>query len=316
MHKPAFVLVGMLIGGLLVGVVVPPAEQLRSWALAGLFVQTLIAVGALAEPHAARSQRWALRMVVVHHLAASAPLLLVGLLAGLDTPLGAGSFLLGAVPPAAGLPSYAASCGAHVRPMIRFCLLTYAVGVVLTPVLVLAGFGSGGRLGVLVLTLSVGLVLPAILGTVGRPWLVRVPRTLSFAVVSVGILVVMLGLGSDFRAAIEVGLDTPTFLVLAAAVGVGRCMLGAAVGLALAPPGTRLESIMAGGYKNVVLAAVIAFPAGGPLAMLPALFSLFAEAALLTGLSVAGGRLRGGAEGAPFGTTPGRTSGSGSGTRR
>lgn len=281
------------IGGLLIGAAVPSAEHLRQFALVSLFVQTMIAVGGLAEARSEFSPRWALQMLLKHHAINSLPLMVLGAVLGLDTWLGAGTYLLGAVPPAIALPSYAAACGGHVRPIIQFCVLGYAVGVLLTPLLVLTALGTTGRVDSMVLTLLFGLVLPAILGALGRPWLGRVPRVASFTVVSVSVLVLMLGMGSELRDAFTTGLQEPVLLGAAAGVAFGRCLWGALLGWAWARDGVlRVESALAGGCKNAVLAAVIADSAVGTMAALPALLGLFAEAGVLFAASIVSVRIR------------------------
>jgi hypothetical protein len=54
----------------------------------------------------------------------------------------------------------------------------------------------------------------------------------------------------------------------------------------------RLESALAVTYRNAVLAAVVAYTAVGPAAALPALLSLFGEAAVLAVASVHAARRR------------------------
>lgn len=283
MQRSAFALAMASVCGLLIGAAVPASEHLRQFALVSLFVQTMIAVGGLAEVRSEFSPGWAVRMLLKHHAVNSLPLMALGVVLGLDTWLGAGTYLLGAVPPAIALPSYAAACGGHVRPVIQFCVLGYAVGVVLTPLLVLGALGTTtGQVDSMVLTLTFGLVLPAVLGALGRPWLRRVPRGGSFAVVSVSVLVLMLGMGSELRGAFSVGLTEPALLWAAATVAFGRSLLGAVLGWAWARNGLlRIESALAGGCKNAVLAAVIADSAVGTMAALPALLGLFAEAGVL-----------------------------------
>lgn len=282
MRGPVAAIAAATVAGLLIGAAVPEASLLRPLAVPLLFLQTLVAVGALSEARPDSSGSWAAHMLLRHHVAVSLPLMGLGLLMGLDTWWGVGTFVLGAVPPAIALPSNVAACGGHVRPVVQFTLVGYALGVVATPALVLLGLGTTSRVEPMVLTLLFGLVLPAILGTVARRWLQRVPRSLSFGVVSATVLVLMLGMGSDLREAVLLGLDHPGLLAIAAAVGFGRCIWGAALGVALAPRRQLLlEAALTGGGKNAVLAAVIAYAAVGPLAALPALVSIFAEISLL-----------------------------------
>jgi predicted Na+-dependent transporter len=247
-----------------------------------LFLQTTVAVGALSEVRTGSTRRWAWSMFVRHHVFASVPLIGLGLAMGLDTPWGVGTFLLGAAPTAIALPSNVAACGGQVRPVVQFTLIGYGIGVVLTPAIVLLALGSAGRVETMVVTLLFGLIAPAMLGVVARPWLQRLPRRLSFTMVATSVLVLMLGMGSDLREALILGLREPAVLGLAFAIGFGRVAWGAALALRFPPRGTLvLEAALAGGGKNAVLAAVIAGSTFGPLAALPALLSLFAEISLL-----------------------------------
>jgi len=280
------------VGGLLLGAAIPNAEQVRPLALPMLFVQTAVAVGALSEDKSSSTRRWAWDMFLRHHLFASLPLMALGLSMGLDTSWGVGTFLLGAAPTAIALPSNVAACGGQVRPAVQFTLLGYGVGVILTPALVLLALGASGRVGPMVTALLVGLIAPALLGVVARPWLQQIPRGLSFTIVAASVLVLMLGMGSDLRDAITLGLERPALLGMAAAIGFGRVAWGASLALRFPPQGKlRLEAVLAGGGKNAVLAAVIANASFGPLAALPALVSLFAEITLLFTVSALRRRL-------------------------
>lgn len=286
MRGPVAAIACATVLGLLGGALIPPAEQLRAIALPLLFVQTTMAVGALAEVHAEGTRRWAWSMLVRHHAFASLPLMGLGVAMGLDTSWGAGTFVLGAAPPAIALPSNVAACGGRVRPVVQFTLLGYGLGVVATPAAVLLALGTSGRTGSMVLTLVVGLIAPAIVGALARPVLQRIPRGVSFSVVSLSILMLMLGMGADLREAILLGLEQPALLWLAVAIGFGRCVWGAGLALRFPPKGgLLLESALAGGGKNAVLAAVIAASSFGPLAALPALVSILAEIALLFAVS-------------------------------
>lgn len=283
MSRSAYGLASASLGGLLVGATVPGLGGVGDVALAALFTQTTVTVGGLAESGAVVSARgWAWRMVLVHHLVTSLPLMLIGWALGLDTWLGAGTFLLGAVPPAAALPSYAAALDGRVRPLVRFCLLGYAVGVVITPALAMGFLGTSGRADTMLRVLLIGLVLPWIVGALCSPVLKQVPRGVSLGVVSGSALVLMVGMGAQLRTAVEAGLDAPWLLVAAGVVALGRCVGGGMLGWLCRPRGgLRLEAALAGGGKNAVLAAVLAEQALGGLAVLPALLGLVADGLVL-----------------------------------
>lgn len=282
MRGPVAAIAGATVAGLLLGAVIPAAELVRPLALPLLFVQTTVAVGALAEVEVGPTRRWAWDMLLRHHLFASIPLMALGLTMGLDTAWGAGTFILGAAPTAIALPSNVAACGGKVRPVVHFTLLGYGLGVVLTPTILLLALGAAGRAGPMVITLLFGLILPAFVGVLARPLLRRIPRGLSFSVVATSVLVLMLGMGADLADSVILALEQPAFLVVATLIGFGRVAWGAALSFRFPPRGSlRLEAVLAGGGKNAVLAAVIAKATVGPLAALPALVSLFAEIALL-----------------------------------
>lgn len=289
MKGPVAAIAIATIAGLLLGAAIPAAEEVRPLALPLLFIQTAVAVGALAEVKAGSTRRWAWDMLMRHHLFASIPLMALGVVMGLDTSWGVGTFLLGAAPTAIALPSNVAACGGQVRPVVHFTLLGYGLGVVLTPAIVLLALGASDQGGPMVTTLLVGLIAPAILGVAARPWLQRIPRAWSFGVVATAVLVLMLGMGSDLRDAVRLGLEAPTLLALAALIGFGRVVWGAALSFRFPPRGGLVrEAVLAGGGKNAVLAAVMANAAFGPMAALPALISLFAEIALLFVVSALG----------------------------
>lgn len=269
-------------GGVLLGTVLPGAESLSRFALPALFVQTLVAVGALAEANKAPNQaRAASLMLTVHLWALTAPLLLIGLWIGLDTPLGLGTFVLGAVPPAASLPGFAAACGVRVRLVVRYCVIAYFASLFVTPMLLLGFIGDAGNIGAIAITLLVGLLLPATLGGLFRQWLVRLPRKFSLTLVAISVLVLSVGLGPHLRSALSVAADDRETLLIALLLATGRLAVGVIAGLVSWRSGLGVEVLMAAGYKNSVLAAVIAFGVAGEVAALPGLLSLFSEAALL-----------------------------------
>ncbi|WP_293786261.1 hypothetical protein, partial [uncultured Aeromicrobium sp.] len=268
--------------GLAVGVVVPAAHQVRPLALGCLFVQTFVAIGAMGGPRQTIEPKRVGRMLVHHHLYSSLPLIVLGLALGLDTWIGAGAFLLGAVPPANAIASYVAVTRGHVDEAIAFTIGGYVLAVVVTPTLVFAAFGSSHSLDSLALTLGFGLVLPVILGHFARPLLLAVPRRMCVAVMSSAALVLMLGLGAELRIVWDLVAAQPRDLALALAVGLGRCVWSGLYGwFGPADVHRRLDSMITATCKNCVLAAVIATSAAGMAAALPALLALWGEALVL-----------------------------------
>lgn len=274
------------VGGLCVGFCVPEAAVVRPLALPCTFLQTLIAVGALAGAQTTAVGRWYLRAVRRHVLISSIPLMLLGLAIGLDHWLGIGTFLLGAVPPANAIPSYVAVCDGDVRSAVRFTLLGYGIGVVATPVLVLAFLGTRHSVADMVVVLLVGLMIPAILGGLIRPWMQRVTRTAAVAILSIATLIVMVGMGTDLREAATAPAVDVILVGCATVIALGRCMWGGILGWWVErDEAMRLDSAITSACKNCVLAALIATSAAGPAAALPALLGLFGESAVLLGAS-------------------------------
>ena len=115
------VIVGAGLGGLLLGAAVPTAARHRGpGARGGVGVPPVLAVGRLpgSDTEGRPRLRRSAGMLLLHHAVSSLPLIVLGLVLGLDTPLGAGAFLLGAVTPAAGLPGFAAAGGVPVRRVL------------------------------------------------------------------------------------------------------------------------------------------------------------------------------------------------------
>lgn len=291
---PAFWLAMASIVGLGVGAVTPAAHELRPLALLCVFTQTFIAIGAMGGPRRPVEARWVGRTVLRHHLYSSVPLMLLGLVLGLDTWLGAGIFLLGVVPPANAIPSYVAVTRGSVDNAIAFTISGYAVAVVMTPLLVFVAFGASHSMASLTLTVGVGLVLPVTLGYLARPVLAAVPKQLCVGIMSVAALVLMLGLGAELRMAWDVAIGQPQAAAIAVVVALGRCAWSGWWGwVRPVDRQMRLESLITAACKNCVLAAVIATAAVGLTAAVPALIGLLGEASvLLTASAVVSRRAR------------------------
>lgn len=285
-HRAPIYLAVAAIGGLCAGFLVPESVMLRPLALPCTFVQTLVAVGALAGTGSTTPVRWYLRAARRHVLISSVPLMVLGMTIGLDHWLGIGTFLLGAVPPANAIPSYIAVCGGDVRSAVRFTFLGYGIGVIATPALVLVFLGTRHSIADMVIVLLVGLVLPAVLGSVIRPWMQRVTRTVAVAILSVATLVVMIGMGADLGTAATAPSVDAILFGCAALIALGRCVWGGVLGWwTERDVERRLDSAITAACKNCVLAALIATSAAGPAAALPALLGLFAESAVLLSAS-------------------------------
>lgn len=282
MNRSVLLLAASVVVGLTLGAVIPAAELLRGAALPCVFIQMFVSVGALAGDVQPTGSRWYVNTLIKHHALVSVPLLALGAIIGLDTWLGLGTFLLGAVPPANAIPSYVAVCGGDVRSAVRFTLLGYAVGLVATPILVLVVLGSSHSPWDLVVVVVVGLVAPSLLGTWCRPILSHIPRDVGVTILAVAAMVVMLGLGAELRRAVAAVTGQPWLAVAAVAIGLGRCAWGGLAGWwTSAEPSRRVDSALSMACKNAVLAALIASASMGSAAALPALLGLYGDSAVL-----------------------------------
>src|SRR4051794_32354397 len=86
----ALVLVAAVALGLTLGAAFSPEGATKALAVPALGLQTLLTVGALPRREQSLRVRPAATLLVLHHLVASVPMALVGLLIGLHDPLGFG----------------------------------------------------------------------------------------------------------------------------------------------------------------------------------------------------------------------------------
>lgn len=288
--SPALFLSACLLGGLLVGAVLPLDLPVAALTIPALAVQTLITVGGLPPLRRSGAVRDGLVLLLVHHATLTVPLVVVALLVGVDTPIGFGIYVMAVAPPAAVTPAYAETAGVDARPVLAFCLTGYATGVLLTPALVGLVVVGAVDPGLIAYTLIGGLVLPTIAGRSLSRVIRRVPEGTRRALVGAALFVVTLGLGGGVVEGLRPGGLGVTSLLLVVAVVVGRTFGSGALAVLLSSAQRRDEAPFAGAFKNIALAAAVAAPLAGPVASIPALASFPAEAAYFLYVARRGGR--------------------------
>jgi hypothetical protein len=262
-----------------------------------LFIATCLTIGGLERNwHSSRTNySMASRLLCVNVVAGSIFMAAVGLFIGPDTPAGMGFMLLASVPVAAGIPAYAGALDVPAARLAMFALVSYAIALLITPILFALILGSTASWEPLLLTVIGGLLAPSILGVLLSGSIRRVPVRWRRTAVVTALLVAMVGLGHVLAPGDLSGLElgAPVWIVLTLALL--RAPLGGLLGVALnrltprAP--TNVEAALAGGYKNCALAGAVAIAAGAPAAAVPAAVGLVSEAALLALVSLVGHRI-------------------------
>ncbi|PSL38345.1 hypothetical protein CLV49_1966 [Labedella gwakjiensis] len=253
-----------------------------------IFAQTVIAVGGLRPDWLTDSSKRsdAVRLLLVHHTAATAPFLAAWFLLPVDaraSPLWVGLVWLAIVPTAAGLPAYASAARTAPSTMAAFALLAYVCGLVVTPLLSLVIFGGGTDIGRLLVAMFAGLIVPASLGILLGRWVRRIPPRVRTGVVAVCMTLTTYVFASAMSDSLAGDEATGTFVAVALLAGAARIPVSIGIGLLVSArwTGLRAPSVLAAGYKNDALAASSALQVAGPLAVIPALGSLLCESLML-----------------------------------
>jgi hypothetical protein len=262
-----------------------------------LFVATLLTIGSLERKwHSSRSNyAMAFRLLIINLIAGSLLMAAVGLLLGPTTPAGMGFLLLAAVPVAAGIPAYAGALGVPAERLSVFALMSYAIALLVTPLLLAVILGSTATWAPLLLTVIGGLLAPIILGVLLSGPIGRIPPRPRRIVVVAALLLAMVGLGNVLNPADLSSMDLGAPVLVVLLLALLRAPIGGLVGVALnrvtrqAP--TNVEASLAGGYKNGALAGAVAIAAGVPAAAVPPAVGLVSEALLLGLVSLIGHRL-------------------------
>jgi predicted Na+-dependent transporter len=269
----ALVLAAAVGVGLSLGAAFSPPGLAGSLAIPALGLQTLMTVGALPRRDPSAALRPGLTLLGLHLVIASAPMLALGLVIGLDDPIGLGLFLIGAAPPAALIPAFADVAEVRGGELLAFVLMAYGLSLVLTPLLVLLAAGEAAGIGRIALTLCAGLIGPAVLARVLHDRIVAIPQRVRRGIVNTCVLAICFGLGEGF-ADIEAGIG---MLALVAAALLLRSFGGAALAERVAPRALRAEAPFAVAFKNVALAAAVGGSVASTEAAVPGLVGFGVE---------------------------------------
>jgi predicted Na+-dependent transporter len=291
---PTFVLLTAMAVGLGGGLIAPAGFDTNAILWPSIFAQTIVAVGALRPDWISDRRRRsdALRLLLIHHTAATVPYLIAWLLLPAelrDSPLAIGLIWLAIVPTAAGLPAYATAARTAPSTITAFALLAYLCGLLITPVLALVIFGGGADLGRLVVAMLAGLIAPALLGIGLGRWIRLIPAGVRTGVVATSMAITTYVFGSAMSVTLSAGALPLGAVVVALLAGAARVPISVALGVLLAgrQSSLRAPAALAGGYKNDALAASTALQVAGPIAVLPALGSLLCEMALMLAAATA-----------------------------
>jgi predicted Na+-dependent transporter len=289
-RNPGTLLGAMIIGGLATGMAVPAlSDAAAGLTIPALGCQTFLTVGSLPSLGGRAAAAQGARLAGLHLAALTLPLVAVAVAFDLDTPLGFGLFVLAVVPPAALVPTFAEMLGVDVGAAVAFCLLSYTVALVVTPVALLLASGENVGGEAVLSVLALGLLAPTLLGRLCHRLLERLPTGPRHALVSAAVFVVTLGLGGDLLPGLTGSDITPTRLVLVGVLVVLRTAGSGWAARRLSPPDLRDEAPLAGGFKNIALAAGASGVLMGSAAAIPSLLSFPAEALYFIHLSRRGG---------------------------
>ena len=270
-------LVLAIFGGLVAGAGLGLDDGASRIGIPALALQTFLTVGGIPRRRGSAGVRAGLVLTGLHYTAATLPLVAVAAIVGFREPIGFGLLLVAIAPPAALIPTFAARIGADVRSVLAFCLFAYAVGLVLTPLVLFLVAGSTVGIGAIATTAGVGFVAPTVLGRLLHEQIVRVPEAWRRRIVNAAVFLICLGVGGELLGGIGaagVGL-VPVALVSLAITG--RSFLSGWLVARVAPRELLEEAPFAGGFKNVALAAAVGAALGGPVAALPGLVGFVAE---------------------------------------
>jgi len=267
-----------MVSGLIGGGLLPEGIDLSGVTLPALALQTGLIVGALPSVRETGAVRRGLTLVWLHHLCITLPLGAAAFVIGVHSPLGIGVFLMAAAPPAALVPTYAEAIDLDLRATLAFVFISYLSGLVLTPALLLVVAGTTAGTDSIIVTLGVGLILPSLAGRALHRPIGRIPQNIRRAASAFLVFLITLGLGADLVASISAGSVTPELIVVTLLVLTGRTLGTGSLAARLAPRELAYEARLAGGFKNIALAAAVAAQLFGPTAALPSLLGFPFEA--------------------------------------
>ena len=268
------VLAGLAVGGLL-GLEGGPSTL----AIPALALQTFLTVGAIPRREGSAGLREGAILLVLHYIVPTLPMVAVALWVGLDEPLGLGFLLVAIGPPAALIPAFAARLEVDVRSVLVFCLAAYGVALVLVPAVLLLVVGTTVGVGGIASTVGVGLIVPSILGRLAHERIVRVSATIRRRVVNATVFLITLGAGGELVNGLGSGEVGLVGIGLVAVVLTVRSFGGGWLAARIAPPELDIAARMAGGFKNVALAAAVGGALLGPAAAMPGLVGFLIDTA-------------------------------------
>lgn len=258
--------------------------------IGGIGVATFLTVVGLSQGWHSRMSNYASasQLLVVNIVAGSVPLVLVGMLLGISSPMGLGFMILASMPVAAGLPAYATTLGVRAERITLFTLMSYGIALLGTPIAVSVLLDESVTRTAITSTIIFGLIVPTILGiSLAKPMIQISPRSRKGVTIAV-LLLSIFGVGTQIGADFVSGISTHTAVVVVA-IALLRAPFTAALGVGLSKLSNMridpLEAALAGGYRNCALAAVIAIAAGLPEAAIPGAIGLASEALLLLSLT-------------------------------
>jgi hypothetical protein len=276
---------------LVIGTLIPSTPGTLFVVTAFLFLATLGTVGGLEYGWQLRAKNYqgALRLLLINLLAGSVPMAIVGILLGPSTPAGLGFLLLAIVPVAAGVPAYANALGVPAERITLFALMSYLLGLIVTPILMAVIAGRSESQSALWFTVAFGLVLPSVLGILLARPISSIRIGLRRTVILSSLLLVMAGVGSalgSLRISFD-SLGAPLGLIVL--IGLARAPLGALIARGLNHvrrlQTSASEAMLSGGYRNCAFACVAALALGVPEAAIPGALGLASEAILMATLA-------------------------------
>lgn len=272
-------LAAAVIAGLAVGAVLGLEDGSRQLAIPALALQTFLTVGAIPRREGSSGLREGAILLALHYTVPTLPMVAVAAWVGLDEPLGLGFLLVAIAPPAALIPAFAARLEVDVRSVLVFCLAAYGLALVLTPAVLLLVVGTTIGVGGIASTVGIGLIVPSVLGRLAHARIVRVSETVRRRIVNATIFLITLGAGGELVRGLGSGEVSLIGIVAVAVVMTLRSFVGGWLTARIAPAELDIAARMAGGFKNVALAAAVGGVLLGPAAALPGLIGFLVDTA-------------------------------------
>lgn len=247
------------------------------FAIPALALQTLLTVGAVPRREPGVGVGAGLRLLAIHHVVGTLPVVAVAIAFGLGTPFGFGLFLVAVAPPAALVPAYADVIEVRAGNLLVFVLAGYGLALVMVPALVYVVAGEAVGFTQIALTLGAGLIAPSVLGRLLHLQVVRIPQRVRRGIVNVTVFIITFSLGAGVIDGLGQGSVGVMLVVAVLVLHLARTFGAAWAAARLAGIELRTEAPFAGGFKNIGLAAAVGGSLLGPVAALPALIGFPVE---------------------------------------